>query len=66
VLPFLLEAAERHALPDHLKPTQNEFDKSIGVMFSDAAGFANADALPLLLRVIRYSGALNYPNVLSV
>ena len=66
MLPFLLEAAERHTLPDHLKPTQNEFDKSISVMFSDAVGFANPDALPLLLRVIRYSGALKYPNVLSV
>jgi hypothetical protein len=66
VLPFLLDATERHNLPDHLKPAQNEFGKSIGVMFSDAMGFANPDALPLLLRVIQYSGELNYPNVLSV
>jgi E3 ubiquitin-protein ligase listerin len=57
VLPYLLDAAERHALPHHLKPAQNEFDKSISVIFSDAIGSANPDALPLLLRVIRYSGA---------
>lgn len=66
VLPFLLDVAERHTLPDHLKPAQNEFDMSIGAMFSDAMGSANPDALPLLLRVIRYSGALKYFNVLSV
>ena len=66
VLPFLLDAAERHTLPDHLKPAQNEFDMSIGAMFSDAMGFANPDALPLLLRVIRHSGALEYLDVLSI
>jgi hypothetical protein len=66
VLSFLLDAAERHTLPDHLKPAQNEFDKSIGAIFSDAMGSANPDALPLLLRVIRYSGALKYTDVLSV
>ena len=66
VLPSLLDAAERHNLPDHLRPAQNEFDKSIGAIFSDAMGSANPDALPLLLRVIRYSGAFKYPNVLSV
>ena len=66
VLPYLLDAAEQHTLPDHLKPAQNEFDKSIGVIFSDAMGSANPDALPLLLRVIRYSGALKYLDVLVV
>ena len=66
VLPYLLDAAERHTLPHHLKPAQNEFDKSISVIFSDVVGPANPDALPLLLRVIRYSGALKYSNVLGV
>ncbi|KAI0273234.1 hypothetical protein BGY98DRAFT_998534 [Russula aff. rugulosa BPL654] len=56
VLPYLLDAAERHTLPRHLKPAQNEFDKLISAIFSDAIGSANPDALPLLLRVIRYSG----------
>ena len=66
VLPYLLDAAERHTLPHHLKPAQNEFDKSISAIFSDAIGSANPDALPLLLRVIRYSGGLKYLNVLGV
>ena len=66
MLPFLLDAAERHTLPDHLKPAQNEFDKSISAIFSDAMGSANPDALPLLLRVIRHSGAFKYSNILSV
>jgi len=57
VLPLLLDAAERHTLPDHLKPSQKEFDKSIGVILSDAVDSTNPDALPVLLRVIRYSGA---------
>src|SRR6267154_875663 len=65
VLPHLLDAAERHTLPHHLKPSQNEFDKSISAIFSDAMGSANPEALPLLLRVIRYSGALEYLNVLG-
>lgn len=58
VLPLLLDAAEKGALPEHLKPSQQEFDKSISAIFADAMASANADALPLLLRVIRYSGAL--------
>ena len=66
VLPYLLDAAERHILPDHLKPAQNEFDNSISAMFSDAIGSVNPDSLPLLLRVIRYSGALVYLDVLGV
>lgn len=65
-LPYLLDAAERHILPDHLKPAQNEFDNSISAMFSDAIGSVNPDSLPLLLRVIRYSGALEYLDVLGV
>jgi hypothetical protein len=65
VLPYLMDAAERHTLPHHLKPAQNEFDKSISAIFSDAIGSANPDALPLLLRVIRYSGGLKYLNVLG-
>jgi hypothetical protein len=60
VLPNLLDAAERRTLPDHLKPSQKEFDKSISVILSDAVDSANPDALPVLLRVIRYSGALRY------
>ncbi|KAH9959432.1 hypothetical protein BC827DRAFT_504162 [Russula dissimulans] len=56
VLPHLLDAAERRALPGHLEPAQNEFDRSIGALFSDATSSANLDALPLLLRVIRHSG----------
>ncbi|KAF8500410.1 hypothetical protein F5888DRAFT_1682008 [Russula emetica] len=56
VLPYLLDAAERHTLPHHLKPAQNEFATSISAIFSDAIGSANPDALPLLLRVIRCSG----------
>ena len=56
VLPLLLDAAERHTLPDHLKPSQKEFDKSIGAILSDAIDSANPDALPVLLRVIRHSG----------
>jgi hypothetical protein len=60
VLPPLLDAAERRTLPDHLKPTRREFDGSISVIFSDALGSNNPDALPLLLRVIRCSGALKY------
>jgi hypothetical protein len=66
VLPYLLDAAERHTLPHHLKPAQNEFDKSISAIFSDAIGSANPDALSLLLRVIRHSGAPEYLNVLGV
>ncbi len=66
VLPYLLEAGERHILPDHLKPAQSEFDKTIGTLFSDAMGSSNTDALPLLLRVIRSSGVLKYLNVLGV
>jgi hypothetical protein len=66
VLPYLLDAAERHTLPHHLKPAGNEFDKSTSAIFSDAIGSANPDALPLLLRVIRYSGALEYLNFLGV
>ena len=58
VLPPLLDVAERRTLPGHLKPTGQEFDRSISVMFSDALGSTNPDALPLLLRVIRCSGAL--------
>ena len=65
VLPYLLDATERHTLPRHLKPAQNEFDTSISAIFSDAIGSANPDALPLLLRVIRYSGGLKYLNVLG-
>ena len=65
VLPHLLDAAERGALPDHLKPSQKEFDKSIGAILSDAMDSANQDALPILLRVIRYSGALRYLTVSS-
>jgi len=49
-----------------LKPARNEFDKSISTIFSDAIGSANPDALPLLLRVIRYSGAFKYLTVLGV
>jgi hypothetical protein len=60
VLPPLLDATEQGALPEHLKPAQQEFDKSIGAIFADAMASANADALPLLLRVIRCSGALRY------
>ncbi|KAF8268005.1 hypothetical protein EI94DRAFT_1728947 [Lactarius quietus] len=56
VLPPLLDAAEKGALPEHLKPTEQEFDKSIGAIFTDAMAFDNADALPLILRVIRCSG----------
>ncbi|KAI0263034.1 hypothetical protein BC834DRAFT_828029 [Gloeopeniophorella convolvens] len=56
-LPALLDAAERGTLPDHLKPAQQEFDRAISAMFSDAMGRAKPDALPLLLRVIRSSGA---------
>src|SRR6266702_1688178 len=41
-------------------PTQPEFDRSISAIFADAMASANADALPLLLRVIRCSGALRY------
>ena len=66
VLPYLLDAAERHALPRHLKPAKNEFDKSISAIFSHAVGATYPDALPLLLRVIRYSGALKYLDVLGV
>ena len=66
VLPYLLDAAERHTLPHHLKPAQNEFDKSISAIYSDALGAACSDALPLLLRIIRYSGALKYLDVLGV
>jgi hypothetical protein len=65
-LPHLLDAGERHILPDHLKPAQNEFDKTIGALFSDAMGSINTDALPLLLRVIRSSGALKYLSALGV
>src|SRR6266702_3161546 len=60
VLPPLLDATEQGALPEHLKPTQQEFDKSISAIFADAMASANVDALPLLLRVIRCSGALRY------
>ncbi|KAI9462830.1 hypothetical protein BJY52DRAFT_1203094 [Lactarius psammicola] len=56
VLPHLLDATEQGALPEHLKPTQQEFDKSISAIFADAIADANADALPLLLRVIRLEG----------
>ncbi|KAH9988778.1 hypothetical protein BJV74DRAFT_459602 [Russula compacta] len=56
VLPHLLDAAERRTLPDHLKPAQKEFDRSISALYSDAMNSANPDALALLLRVIRYSG----------
>ena len=66
MLPYLLDAAEQHTLPHHLKPAQNEFDRSISAIFSDAMGAANPDALPLLLRVIRYSGRLKYLNALGV
>jgi hypothetical protein len=65
-LPPLLDEAERRALPDYLKPTQQEFDGSISVIFSDALGSTNPNALPLLLRVIRCSGALKYRVVSSV
>jgi hypothetical protein len=65
VLPHLLDAAERHILPDHLKPSQNEFDRSIGAILSDAMDSANANALPILLRIIRYSGAVRYLTVSS-
>lgn len=57
VLPPLLDATEQGALPEHLKPTEYEFDKSISAIFADAMAAANVDALPLLLRVIRCSGA---------
>ena len=57
VLPLLLDAAERHTLPDHLKPSQNEFDESIGAILSDAIDSTNPDSLPVLLRVIQHSGA---------
>jgi hypothetical protein len=59
-LPPLLDAAEQRILPDHLKPTGQEFDGSISAMFSDAMGSTNPEALPLLIRVIRCSGALKY------
>ncbi|KAI9452266.1 hypothetical protein F5148DRAFT_1331820 [Russula earlei] len=55
VLPRLLDAVERHALPDHLKPIQNEFDRSIGALFADAISPPNPDALPLLLRCLTRS-----------
>ena len=60
VLPPLLDATEQGALPEHLKPIQQEFDKTISAIFADAMASADADALPLLLRVIRCSGALRY------
>lgn len=60
VLPPLLDATEQGVLPEHLKPAQQEFDKSISAIFADAMVSANADALPLLLRVIGCSGALRY------
>ena len=66
VLPYLLDAAERRTLPDHLKPSQKEFDRSISAILSDAMDSTNPDALPVLLRVIRYSGALRYLTVSSV
>jgi hypothetical protein len=66
VLPHLLDAAERRTLPDHLKPSQKkEFDRSIGAILSDAMDSANPDALPILLRIIRYSGAVRYLTVSS-
>jgi hypothetical protein len=63
VLPTLLNASEKGALPEHLKPAQQEFDKSISAIFADAMASTNADALPLLLRVIRCSGALMFQLV---
>lgn len=65
VLPHLLDAAERRTLPDHLKPSQNGFDRSIGAILSDAIDSANPDALPMLLRIIRYSGTVRYLTVSS-
>ncbi|KAH9041508.1 hypothetical protein EDB83DRAFT_2409286 [Lactarius deliciosus] len=56
VLPPLLDATEQGALPEHLKPAQQEFDKSISAIFADAMASIKADALPLLLRVVRCSG----------
>jgi hypothetical protein len=63
VLPPLLDAAERRTLPGHLKPARQELDRSISVIFSDALESTNPDALSLLLRVIRCSGALYHPVV---
>jgi hypothetical protein len=40
-----------------LKPSRREFDMSIGAILSDAIDSAKPDALPVLLRVIRHSGA---------
>ncbi|KAH9005649.1 hypothetical protein EDB86DRAFT_3177955 [Lactarius hatsudake] len=40
VLPPLLDAAEQGALPEHLKPAQQEFDKSISAIFADAMACA--------------------------
>jgi E3 ubiquitin-protein ligase listerin len=60
VLPHLLDAAERRALPGYLKPSQKEFDRSIDDILSDAMDSTSPDALPMLLRIIRYSGALRY------
>ena len=60
VLPPLLDAAETGALPEHLKPSLQEFDRSISAIFADAMASSNTDALPLLLRVIRCSGAFRY------
>lgn len=63
VLPPLLDAAETGALPEHLKPFQEEFDKSISAIFADAMASSNTDALPLLLRVIRCSGVFRFQLV---
>ncbi|KAH9035965.1 hypothetical protein EDB84DRAFT_1659282 [Lactarius hengduanensis] len=40
VLPPLLDATEQGALPEHLKPAQQEFDKSISAIFADAMACA--------------------------
>ncbi len=66
VLPHLLDATERGSLPEHLKPAEQEFDKSISAIFADAMSSANMDALPLLLRTIRRSGALRFELILIV
>jgi hypothetical protein len=66
VLPHLLDAAERRTLPDHLKPSQKEFDRSISTILLDSIESNNPDALPVLLRVIRCSGEPRYFVVSSI
>ncbi|KAI9444100.1 hypothetical protein H4582DRAFT_1919312 [Lactarius indigo] len=52
----LLESLPTQPVYVHLKPAQQEFDRSISGIFADAMASVNADALPLLLGVIRCSG----------